>query len=195
MAPKPKITKERIVEAAFHIARESGAEQLNARRIAQALHCSTQPVLYHFGTMAELKQAVYNKADRFHTEYLMSGPSSSKDVLRGIGLRYIRFAKEESHLFRFLFQSGFVAEKSFPDMVDSGELAPVLLAMNGAMKTSMAQTKQIFMTISLFAHGYASLLANNELDYDEAQIQSHLERAYRGAMLAAQEEENERIGE
>ena len=51
------------------------------------------------------------------------------------------------------------------------------------------------MTISLFAHGYASLLANNELDYDEAQIQSHLERAYRGAMLAAQEEENERIGE
>ena len=60
MAPKPKITKERIVEAAFHIARESGAEQLNARRIAQALHCSTQPVLYHFGTWMRRKSILKN---------------------------------------------------------------------------------------------------------------------------------------
>ncbi len=52
----------------------------------------------------------------------------------------------------------------------------------------MEQTKTVFITVFLFAHGYASIIANNSLKYDEDTINSHLERAYRGAILAAQEE-------
>ena len=52
----------------------------------------------------------------------------------------------------------------------------------------MEQTKTVFITVFLFAHGYASMIANNELKYDEDTINSHLKRAYRGAILAAQEE-------
>ena len=29
------------------------------------------------------------------------------------------------------------------------------------------QTKKVFLTIALFAHGYASIIANNSLEYDE----------------------------
>ena len=47
---------------------------------------------------------------------------------------------------------------------------------------------EIFLTVFLFAHGYASIIANNSLEYDEELIKSHLERAYRGAILATQEE-------
>ena len=53
---------------------------------------------------------------------------------------------------------------------------------------SIEQTKKVFLTIALFAHGYASIIANNSLEYDEELIKSHLERAYRGAILATQEE-------
>ena len=53
---------------------------------------------------------------------------------------------------------------------------------------NIEQTKKVFLTISLFAHGYASMIANNSLEYDEELIKSHLERAYRGAILAVQEE-------
>ena len=52
----------------------------------------------------------------------------------------------------------------------------------------MGQTKKVFLTVFLFAHGYASIIANNSLKYDEAIIESHLEQAYRGAILAVQEE-------
>ena len=52
----------------------------------------------------------------------------------------------------------------------------------------MEQTKTVFITVFLFAHGYASMIANNSLKYDEDTINSHLERAYRGAILAAREE-------
>ena len=52
----------------------------------------------------------------------------------------------------------------------------------------MEQTKKIFLTVFLFAHGYASIIANNALQYDEEMINSQLERAYRGAILVVREE-------
>ena len=44
------------------------------------------------------------------------------------------------------------------------------------------------ITLALFAHGYASIIANNSFEYDEKLIAKHLERVYTGAMLAIQEE-------
>lgn len=74
------------------------------------------------------------------------------------------------------------------ELIDADELTPVLSAMQKALNMSMEQTKKIFLTIFLFVHGYASIIANNSMKYDENVIQSHLERAYQGAILAAQEE-------
>ena len=73
-------------------------------------------------------------------------------------------------------------------MIDSEELVPVISAMQKAIGMNIEQTKKVFLTISLFAHGYASIIANNSLEYDEELIKTHLERAYRGAILAVQEE-------
>ena len=72
MPPKAKITKDMILDAAMEIAREEGAENINARTVSEKLHCSTQPVMYHFATIEELKKAVYAKVDRYHSEYLMN---------------------------------------------------------------------------------------------------------------------------
>ena len=118
-----------------------------------------------------------------HSDYLME----TEDLPLGIGLNYIRFAIEEPHLFRFLFQSGFAMEGSLPEMLDSAELTPILAAMQGALGMSAAQTKRIFTTVALFTHGYASLLANNGLDYDEAAAAEQLERVWRGAVLCEKE--------
>ena len=189
MPPKTKITRDHIIEAAFQIARERGAESINARSVAERLGCSTQPVMYHFARIEELKRAVYTRLDWFHTEYLMNIRNPEEGVMLGIGLNYIRFAVEEPQLFRFLFQSGYAVEKSLLEMVDSEELKPVLSAMEAAMALDTRRTKEVFITLALFAHGYASIIANNGLEYDENVISQHLERAYRGAVLAVRGEE------
>lgn len=186
MPPRAKITKEMVIDAAFEVARETGAENINARTVAKKLNCSTQPVMYHFATIEELKKAAYAKTDWYHTEYLMN--TGQGDIMLGIGLNYIRFAVEEPHLFRFLFQSGFAVENSLLEMIDSEELVPVLSVMQEAMNMSMKQTKEVFVTLALFVHGYASIIANNSLEYDEKLITTHLERVYTGAILATQEE-------
>lgn len=189
MPAKAKVTREMIVDAAFDIVREQGLEQVNVRTVAERLGCSTQPVMYQFDTMEELKRAVYAKADRYHTGYLMTLRPEQEDVMLSIGLNYIRFSIEEPHLFRLLFQSGYAVENSVLEMVESEELLPVLSVMGEAAGMGMEQMKKVFLTIALFAHGYASIIANNALEYDEELIKAHLERAYRGAVLAAEEEE------
>lgn len=188
MPPKPKITKDMIIDAAFTIARDAGAEQINARTVSERLNCSTQPVMYHFATIAELKQAAYDKANLYHSEYLLDVSESQEGILLGIGINYIRFAVEEPHLFCFLFQSGFAVENSLLEMIDSKDLVPVLSTMQKAMHMNPAQTKEIFITLSMFVHGYASIIANNSLEYDEELIKQHLKRVYTGAVLAAEEE-------
>ena len=191
MPAKAKVTREMIVDAAFAVARETGAENINARTVSERLHCSTQPIMYHFATIEELKRTVYAKSDLYHSEYLMNLRSPAQGVMLGIGMNYIRFAIEEPHLFRFLFQSDFFGGSTLLELIDAEELAPVLSAMQGALGIDRERTKKVFLTVFLFAHGYASIIANNSLKYDEALIKAHLEQAYRGAMLAGQSEEQE----
>lgn len=186
MPPKVKITREMIIEAGFEQVSESGAESLNARTVAKRLQCSTQPVLYSFKTVEEIKRAVYEKINAFHTEYLMK--IQDENILLGIGLNYIRFAINEPNLFRFLFQSGYAKGHSLLEMIDSEEAKPIIEAMSAAMSESLEKTKEIFLTIAMFAHGYASIISNNSLEYDEETVIRHLTNAYRGAVLAAKEE-------
>lgn len=187
MPAKVKVTKEMVAQAAFDIAREAGADSVNARTVAERLNCSTQPVMYHFATIEELKRTVYKKADDYHSEYLMNIKSPKKGVMLGIGMNYIRFAIEEPRLFRFLFQSDFFAGNTLLELIDAEELTPVLSAMQEASGLDSERTKKVFLTVFLFAHGYASIIANNSLSYDEEIIEKHLEQAYIGAISAAKE--------
>ena len=75
------------------------------------------------------------------------------------------------------------------EMMDSEALKPLLVVMQEASGMTEEQMKVVFVTIALFAHGYASIIANNSMEYDETIISAHLERAYRGAVLALQEGE------
>ena len=58
MPPKVKITKEDIIKTAIELVRREGTGALNARAIAAALSCSTQPIFSNFETMDELQKAM-----------------------------------------------------------------------------------------------------------------------------------------
>ncbi len=188
MPPRAKITKDMVADAAVEVARREGAENINARTVARQLRCSTQPVMYHFATMEELKREAFARVDRLHTAYLLHTPPEG-DPLLGIGLNYIRFAVEEPRLFRFLFQSGYAEEKSLQAMIDSDALMPILLPLREELGTDMDKTREAFMILALFVHGYASILANNDLEFNEKQAAAQLERAFCGAAAAVAQEE------
>ena len=101
MPPKLKITEKMILDTAFSIVRMEGEEKLTVRRIAEKPGCSTQPVLYHFRSVEEIRSAVYEMADVHHSSFLKEIQEDCDHPLLSIGLHYIRFAVKETELFRF----------------------------------------------------------------------------------------------
>lgn len=172
MPPRAKVTKEMIVDAAMEIARESGGEAISARTVAGKLGCSTQPVMYHFSTIDSLKRAAYEKADAYHTAYLWN--IQGETPMLDIGLNYVRFGAREKNLFRFLFQINAFSDKSLTELMEAEELQPILKTLSGEGGASMAQAKEMFRILFLTVHGYASMYANNEMEYDEETVAADL---------------------
>ena len=169
MPKKPTTTKEAMTEGAFRLVREQGHEALTARNLASFLGCSTQPVMYQFPGMDTLKDLVYQKADAFHSEYILAGG----DLLE-IGLRYVQFAKEEPLLFRFLFQSGRFTGLSLEDLIRAPETAGILSAVSAEEELTPEDAAAFFEPLAALVHGYASLIANNAMKYNPDAIRRAL---------------------
>lgn len=194
MPPKSRITRQMILETAYAIAREQGADWINARSIAQRLGCSTQPVLYHFAHIEDIRREVYQMADAYQSAFLMQLPEDMNPMI-AIGLNYIRFSATEKPLFRLLFQSDSFSGQNLAALFDTPELSPMLEILQQEAAVNTEQAKFIFKTLTMLVHGCASMLANNTMEYNEAEIIPMLETAFVGMLTAIKMEEtgNEEI--
>ena len=189
MPPKAKISREMIIDAAYDIVRESGEEHLNARHIAAKLGCSTQPVLYVFKTMDEIREHVYRKADEYHSAYLMQPEESETSPAVAIWKNYIRFSVREKNLFRFLFQSNAFSGR-MQGLVKDERLLPVLQVLGSRMGLELSDVQNLFACVFYPVHGMASLLANNSMEYDEDELERVINMIKRGVLTELEREKN-----
>ena len=104
MPPKVKVTKEDIVNVSLELVRKNGVDAINARAIASALNCSTQPLFSNFESMEELQATVGSAAYDLYLDFIRVEVESEKyPQYKAFGMAYIRFAREEKELFKFLF--------------------------------------------------------------------------------------------
>lgn len=67
--------KNMILETAVQLAKEEGIENVTARKLANKIGCSTQPIFRVYANMTELYTEVYQKAiDLFADYYENSSP-------------------------------------------------------------------------------------------------------------------------
>lgn len=181
MARRAHITREQIVDAVVALVREEGHERLAARPLAARLGCSTQPILYHFATMREVEDAAYQAVDELHSGYITAGIEQSDIPLLALGVNYVRFAREEPRLFRFLFESGRFDATSLPELVEDPAAGQLIALVQTEAGLPPEAAQQVFMAIFVQAHGLASLLANNATPYDEQLVERLLLAAFVGA--------------
>ena len=115
----------------------------------------------------------------------------SSEPMMDIGLNFIRFAATEKNLFRLLFQSDGLVEKEVTDMVWTGSASPMLEVLMRTENVNLEGARSIFSTIGFYVHGFASLLANNSMEYNEESARVMLKRVGIGARYAAKLEEGE----
>ena len=187
MPPKTKISEAMIIDAGFRLVREEGIGALNVRSVSSKLNCSTQPVMHHFATVDLLKQAIYRRADAYHTEYLLSHDVGVDDPMLAIGMRYIRFAAQEKHLFRFLFQSDQFKNESLSALLYGDAILPMLRILQEEAALTEEQSREVFGSLFIAAHGFASLFANNAMQYNEADCARSLEVIFMGLIRTIKE--------
>lgn len=192
MPPKAKITKEMIVDDAFGIIQREGVDKVTARSISQQLNCSTQPVLYHFATVEDIKKAVYKKADAYHSDYIMNMENDYGDPMLTMGMNYINFARKERNIFQFLFQSNEFSGASILELLEMEEILPILTMLQHELELELDEVKEVFSTLFIFVHGYASLYANNTMIYEEANVISAVEKVFEGAICVLKGDQNEK---
>ena len=178
MPPKVRITKEEILRTALEIVRQEGVQALNARNVAAALGCSTQPVFSNFAAMEQLHLAVAQQATCLVEALIRQEVESGKyPPYKASGMAYIRFAKEERELFKLLY------------MCDrEGATVPERSELNRAMETLVHQNTglsgdgaQLFhLEMWAFVHGIATMFATNFLDMDWELVSNMLTDAYLG---------------
>ena len=177
MPPKVKVTKEDIVETALELVRNEGAEALNARAVAAALGCSTQPVFSNFASMDDLRTAVVAKANELCGEYIRREVERGEfPVYKASGMAYIRFADEERELFKLLYMRDRSNEAPAEDKL--GDAMVSVVQQNTGL--SVQKAKLFHLEIWAYVHGIASLIATRFMTLDRELISRMLTDAYQG---------------
>ena len=177
MPPKVKITKKDIIEMTLSLVRESGAGAINARGIANALNCSTQPIFSNFESMEDLERSVFAAAFEKYLGFITSELKSEKyPPYKAYGMAYIRFAKEERELFKLIFMCDRQGEEFAPSS-DFEASVEMIMQANGCDRET-AELMHLEMWVCV--HGIATMLATSFLELDFELISRMLTDVYQG---------------
>ena len=169
MPPKVKFQKEEIIAAAVQITREKGISAVTAREVGAALGASSRPLFTYFDTVDELKREVYHYAKKLYQDYVKEGLTAEIPFL-GVGQNYIRFAKEEPELYKYLFLNP-------PDGVKGSAMEGLKLSQ-ALVRASLMRiyhmdgdtADKYFRDLWLVAYSMTTLIVTGECPYTDAEI-------------------------
>ena len=167
MAPKNKFTREEMVEAALRVVRAKGIDGLTAKTLADELGTSTQPVFTAFGSMDAVKRDVYAAAVRVYDGYANAG-LKEKIPFFGVGMQYIRFAREEPELYRLLFLTRtqeYSAMKSMEHLQE--HVRPTLVNI---YHITAEEADVYFRDLWFVVHSLSTLIVTGDCPYSDREI-------------------------
>ena len=168
MSSVSRVTKEAIIEAGFEIIRKKGIDGVNAREVARILNCSVQPIFYRFKNMEELKKELLDYSLDYYRKFLLDFKGDTPKY-RQIGLNYIRFAREEANVYKFIFMGDYqIKIEEFAFFDKSYTEVEKTLQIQNELSTEMA--KKFHLKMWLFVHGIACLIATNTCIFTEEEI-------------------------
>lgn len=193
MPPKPRVTREIVLDAALELLREEGMDAVNARNVAKKLGTSTQPIFSHFASMEELREALFAYAEHLYNTAMLEAMQGGGNGFLEMGLAYIRFARTEKKLFQLLFMSNRLQQEKVTEIAGSTEGDDQVIAMIGSMTgLSPDRSRRLYAGIWYTTHGIASLVATNSSTMDDAEARDVLGSVFKG-LLAIFKKEGEEL--
>lgn len=190
MPPKPKFTKEEVVQAGLAIVQEQGMDQLSARALAHKLGSSSCPIFTVFESMDEVREAVLDAAKRAYAKYVKWGLTQIP-AFKGAGTAYIRFAMEEPKLFEILFMRELPGapdiDSVLPQMDDNYE--QILDSIIDAYGLTRDVANRLYVHLTIYTHGIATLCVTRMCRFSPEQISDMLTEVFTSLLVRAKKGE------
>ena len=194
MPPKPKYSKEEIVECALQIVREQGKESISARNVGKKLNVSATTVFTHFSSMEELHEQVRKRAEAVFDVYAQRGFSYTLPF-KGYAMEMLNFAQNERNLFSLLF----LDEKKFSSVkeytISQGYAKRILTAAEETFHLGMERSAKLIEQLYVYVLGLASLITSGEVVFSEEQKSNMISEACLAFRLLLNKKEEEKNAE
>lgn len=184
MPPKPKYTKEEILNEAFELTREKGIDAVVAREVGKRLNTSSSPVFTAWSSMEELKEGVWKLAKQKYQEYMIDIFDYSP-AFKEFGMRCVRFAAEEPNLFRLVFLSKRDEHSPYVRFKQEFEsiFIPLVEEIRNQFELSKADAEDLLNQMIIFANGIAAFVLTDANSFSKEAISRHLSQVCIGIVL------------
>lgn len=184
MPPRPKYTKEEIVDAAFELTREKGIDSVVAREVGKRLNTSSSPIFTVWNSMEELKEEVFYRAKQRYQEY-MADIFDYSPSFKEYGMRCVRFAAEEPNLYRLLFLSQ--RDEHSPYIRFKQEFRSIFTSLVGEIRNnfelSETDAEDLLNQMIIFANGIAAFVITDTDSFTKEAVSRHLSQVCLGIVF------------
>ena len=184
MPPKPKYTKEEIVNAAFELTREKGIDAVVAREVGKRLNTSSSPIFTIWSSMEELKEDVRRLAIQKYREY-MADIFDYFPSFKEFGMRCVGFAAEEPNLFRLLFLTKREEHSPYVRFKQEFEsiFIPLVEEIMSQFGLSKSDAEDLLSQMIIFANGIAAYVLTDENSFSRETVSRDLSQVCIGIVL------------
>lgn len=178
MPPKEKVSKVRIEDTAFEMTREYGFSAVTARKLAERLGCSTQPIFRAYENMDELREDLFYMSTDYFIQTMLSKKGRSPAYM-SLALSYIEFARQEKNLFELIASVDDFGTQTITEFLKTDE-GDRLLAKIAGDSVLPDKKKDLFLMFWMFVHGMAALIAGNRVQFTDKEVRGYITKAYEG---------------
>ncbi len=183
MPPKPKFTKEEIVQTALEIVSSKGAESLTAKELGDSLGTSARPIFTVFNSMKEVQDEVRSAAmHRF--ESFAGQKLPDMPLFKQVGMQMVLFGAKEPKLYQLLFMKENKDAVNFDDVF--GELGPTAKVCIEMIKKeydmSEEEAKLLFENVWIYTFGVGALCATRVCQFSEKKLGQMLSTEFQAMM-------------
>lgn len=154
MARTTQITREALVDAGVRLVLEKGLEALNARGLAAQAGCSIQPVFRNFGSMENLRAAVFRGLDAAYQSFI-GARIDKADYLFTISLAHIALAQAQKNLFQAMFLTDEFGARTVEEIVQSSWNRETIDCTAAQYGLSLRGAEAVYRDVRFYAFGIA----------------------------------------
>ena len=195
MPPKPKFTREEVIDKAIDFIRQYGIDELTTRALGEYMGSSARPIFTLFKNMDELMSEVKNQVYKIYGSY-RERTDSSEPTFKRAGMQMVLFGKYEKRLYQLMFMKENINAHSFDAVFQYlgaiGEECIEYLKNNFSL--SEKDARFVFDNVWIYTYGVGTLLATDMCDFTEDELSSMLAFSFLSTITEVQKKSGKENG-